>query len=500
MLENFNAQHSSFIKVFRREKPMFRLRTIKLLQGRDATKTRQNQKFCLVFLRSMQEKHISAAISRIIITTCVIPLRTREKVSKMKNFVFVLIFVFALFTFSFAQSGRKGTRVENQPVPSQTPAVEDDSNYSDSSLRNKQSTSPSFRREPGVASPQPTQEPGQSSAGKTVNDDDEVLRVETNLVTVPVSVFDRNGRYIPSLRQEDFKVFENAKEQEVAYFGTTEQPFTVVLLLDTSPSTEYKIDEIRDAAISFVNQLKPQDKVMVVEFDQNIHVLAEPTNDRDKLYKAIRRADFGGGTSLYEAVDFALRKRLNVIDGRKAIVLFTDGVDTTSYKASYENTVRFAEESEAQIFPIYYDTYKSPFNSTGGVMTSPYPPIFGSPFPGGNYPSQRPRGTSRKDYAIGKEYLEELALKTAGQVFPASANGGLEGAFAGIAEALRRQYILGYYPQEGGQAGQRKQIKVRVARPNLVVKARDSYIVGATESGNTNAGAPPKLNLTEVSK
>ena len=92
---------------------------------------------------------------------------------------------------------------------------------------------------------------------------------------------------------------------------------------------------------------------MVIEFDANVHVLTEVTNDRQKIHKAIRRADFGDGTSLYDAVYFSLTKRLSKIEGRKAIVLFTDGVDTTSYKNDYDSTLLEAAESDAMVFPIY---------------------------------------------------------------------------------------------------------------------------------------------------
>jgi VWFA-related protein len=304
---------------------------------------------------------------------------------------------------------------------------------------------------------------------------DEVIKVETDLVTIPVSVFDRNGLYIPNLRQSDFKIFEDGKEQPIAYFGTTDQPFTVILLLDTSPSTEYKIEEIQSAARAFVDQLSPQDTVMVVEFAWNVHVLAEPTTDRQLLYKAIDKADFGDGTSLYDAVDFSLRKRLNQIQGRKAIVLFTDGVDTTSRKSSYDRSLALAEESDSLIFPIYYNTY---FDQRRRVSTMP-PDIFSPPVMTG--------GGSASDYALGKRYLDDLAAYTGGRVFrPESTPGGLNAAFEGIAEELRRQYSIGFIPTDEAKPGQRRQIKVRVARPNVVVRARDSYIVGASKG---SAGA-----------
>ena len=308
------------------------------------------------------------------------------------------------------------------------------------------------------------------------------MKVETTLVTIPVSVFDRNGLYIPGLNQSDFKIFEDGKEQEIAYFATSDKPFTVILLLDTSPSTEYKIDEIRAAAVAFVDQLKPQDRVMVIEFDANVHVLTEATNDRQLIYKGIRNADFGSGTSLYEAVEFSLKKQLSKIEGRKAIVLFTDGVDTTSRgRSTYDTTLALAEESEALIFPIYYNTYfdnRDPLGSGGGGWP-------GTITLGGG----QPRGTRAEDYALGRRYLEELADYTGGRVFrPEATPGGLTAAFEGIAEELRRQYQIGYTPADDGKPGQRKQIKVRVNRPNLVIRSRDSYIVG--DAPKTSAVKP----------
>jgi VWFA-related protein len=250
----------------------------------------------------------------------------------------------------------------------------------------------------------------------------------------------------------------------------------VILLIDTSPSTAYKIEEIQKAAIAFTNLLKPQDNVMVIEFDAKVHVLTEATNNREKIHKAIRKADFGDGTALYDAVDFSLRKRLSKIEGRKAIVLFTDGVDTESYKNDYDTTLLEAAEADALIFPIYYNTY---LNNLGigndEVMSSPYP-IPNS----GNMDS---RGTSSEEYAIGKKYLEDLAAETGGRVFrPEATPGGLTAAFEGIAEELRRQYNIGYYSNQESLAGQRKQIKVRINRPNLVVRSRDSYIAGENNS------------------
>ena len=374
----------------------------------------------------------------------------------------------------FGQSGR---RVKATPTPVPT-ARETEPEFSESKPKPKRAAwvppAERMKQDRTAASTLPPKPIADTTADTEVE-----VKVETTLVTIPVSVFDRNGLYITGLNQRDFRVFEDGKEQEIAYFATSDKPFTVILLIDTSPSTSYKIDEIRSAAVAFVDQLKPEDRVMVIEFDANVHVLTEATSDRQLIYKGIRKADFGGGTSLYEAVDFSLKKRLNAIEGRKAIVLFTDGVDTTSRgRTTYESTLALAEESDSLIFPIYYNTFFDNRGATGGGGGWPGMIVFGPP----------PRGNSAEDYALGKRYLEELADYTGGRVFrPESTPGGLTAAFEGIAEELRRQYQIGYTPADDGQPGQRKQIKVRINRPNLVIRSRDSYIVGETPKPPTTA-------------
>ena len=337
---------------------------------------------------------------------------------------------------------------------------------------------------------------GQGSQGTTVDElnekpaadgpaetiEDDVVRVDTTLVTVPVSVMDRYGKYIPNLRRQDFHIFDQGVEQKIAYFATVDQPFTVALVIDTSGSTHFKLEEIQDAAIAFVNQLQPQDRVLVISFDEEIRVLSEATNDRDALTRAIRRTRTGGGTRLYDAVDAVIRKRLSTIEGRKAVVLFTDGVDTTSRQASYSSTLRLAQESDAAIYTVAYDTSQDvgalgqqfPFpGGRGGI-------ILGIPgWPGGNggRGGGLPGGGSTSgDYRRATEYLHELAENSGGRYYLGDTIQGISSAFAQVADELRRQYSLGYYPRPGGQSGQLRQIKVRVNQPDLVVKSRDSYV------------------------
>ncbi len=315
-------------------------------------------------------------------------------------------------------------------------------------------------------------------------DDDEPIKIETNLVTIPVSVLDQNGRFIQGLRQSDFQIFENAVKQRIDYFGNVEQPFTVVLLIDVSASTQFRIDEIQDAAIAFTNQLRPNDRVVVISFDERVHVLSPATNNRNVLRNAIRQTDFGQGTSLYEAVDYAIKQQLRKIEGRKAVVLFTDGVDTTSRFANYQSTVREAEAAQALIYSVRYDTFDgdrsgstNPRRRSGGVLGD----ILGGIIIGGNPPRGGGGGSngSRQEHETGKRYLEQLAQNSGGRYF--EARNDLNAAFSGIASELRQQYSIGYYPERVGQKGERRQIKVRVMRPNLIVRARDNYVVGENE-------------------
>lgn len=313
----------------------------------------------------------------------------------------------------------------------------------------------------------------------------DVVRVDTNFVTVPVSVMDRDGRFIPNLRREDFTVFENGVEQRIAHFEPTEKPFTVALLLDTSGSTQFHLWEIKEAAINFAKQLRPQDRVLVVTFNHEVLLLTEVTNDLNVISSVItENANVGDSTRLYDAVDLVVKERLGKIKGRKAIVLFTDGVDTGSYLASYESTMRQAEELDALIYPIKYDTTDYARAAQGGgsvtvvTTTSNWP--LGSRTSSKTYSipnSNPPPGTTKADYELADRYLNDLALKTGARLYEANDPAQLAESFSRIAEELRRQYSIGYYPQETGPQGEeRRQIKVRVRQPNLAVRARDSYV------------------------
>lgn len=368
-----------------------------------------------------------------------------------KRILFALILACFAGSSVLAQNNRRAAR------PKQKPTIENDS--------------PTPKRAPALGDsttlPPPPPSPAAQKALK--KDDDEIITVDTDLVTTPVSVMDRNGRFIPGLKKKDFKIFENGVPQAITYFQSEETPFTVILMIDTSPSTKYKIDEIHYAALTFVNQLRPADQVMVVAFDQRPKILCEPTNDKKTLYAAIYKANFGSGTSLYDAVDAVSGLEMVNTPGRKAVVLFTDGVDTTSRRASYQSTVAGVEEIDALFYPIRYDTQES---MQGGPQIAALP---GMQFPPGV--SVRLRGSSAAEYARGKTYLEALAANSGGRIFEADSLTNLEASFSGVAEELRRRYSVGYYANTDRIPGERKSIKVQVARPRSVVRAKTNYVV-----------------------
>jgi len=359
----------------------------------------------------------------------------------------------------------------------------------------------------------PEAQADQTPTGPEEVDAGDVIRVSTSLVTIPVSVMDRDGRYVPNLQKEEFRIWEDGVEQEVAFFQSVDKPFSVVLMLDTSPSTAFRLEDIQDAAITFVNQLRPDDRVMVVSFNDKIQILSEFTTDRSKLNHAIQRARTGDGTRLYDAVDMVINQQLSRIQGRKAVVLFTDGVDTTSRHASFESNMMDAQELDALIYPVQYDTSRDmnvmnypnyPVGRPDDVWGQILGGIFGGGRRGGGgggrrgggggYP--RPNGGMRDDYELANRYMMELANNTGGREYQADSLQNMSSAFANVAEELRRQYSIGYYPKRPPQPGQRRQIKVRARQPNLAVRARDSYIFnpsGTAAVVDNSTGNPPVL-------
>lgn len=404
-----------------------------------------------------------------------------------------ILLAFGVPGFSQSRPRRVGDR---GPAPSQAPVQ-----------TTTQSPTQAPTRPPvlGGANRPSGQQPETSKApeqtGPEEVDEGDIIKVNTTLITIPVSVMDRDGRYVPNLSKEDFRIWEDGAEQQVAFFASVEKPFSVFLMLDTSPSTKFRLEDIQDAAISFVNQLRPDDKVMVVSFNREIKVLSELTSDRMQLQRAIRRAHTDDGTSIYDAMELVMNRYLSRLPGRKAIVLFTDGVDTTSQGADFNSTLVQAQELDALIYPVRYDTSRDitvqqfpPMGRVDDIFGQILGGIFGGGRRGGRgggggWPG--PRGGSRGDYQMADQYLQQLAATTGGRLYEADTSQNMTYAFANVAEELRRQYSIGYYPKRPPQPGQRREIRVRTTQPNLAVRARDSYIFKSSGPAIVDAGGRP---------
>ena len=339
-------------------------------------------------------------------------------------------------------------------------------------------TNPDEQTDQSQATPSPT-------PSLVTPDDGDVIKVNTQLVSVPVRVMDKKGRFIGGLSKDDFKAFEDGEEQDIALFSNEQQPFTVALVIDMSYSTTFKIAEIQNAAIEFIDQLRPQDKVMVISFDEEVHMLCEATSDRQAIYRAIKSTKISTGTSLYEAVDLVMNDRLRRIDGRKAIILFTDGVDTTSRRSNDLKNLNDAMELDSLIYTIRYDTFEDVQEMRNrSVVSKPrvnVPPVSAPsgnelpvPIPVAVTPNDR--GTTAGEYQMAEQYLTNLAERTGGRIYEANSLGNLANAYSKIASELREFYSIGYYPKEDRVAGKRTRVKIKVDRDGVVVRSRETFI------------------------
>jgi hypothetical protein len=213
--------------------------------------------------------------------------------------------------------------------------------------QSKPQTKPQPKPQPTVDTTAPPPEPAPQ--------DIEVQKIDTNLVTVPVVATSINGLYIGDLRKEEFTISEDGVTHDIAFFGKISMPFHVILMLDTSASTKDTLRQIQNAAFAFVQQLQPADRVKVITFDDQIRDLNDFTSNRETLRAAINSAHSGSGTKLYDAFELAMNS-VRRIEGRKAIVIFTDAVDWHSDNATFQSTLRNLDEEGVIVYPIRYET------------------------------------------------------------------------------------------------------------------------------------------------
>jgi Ca-activated chloride channel homolog len=278
----------------------------------------------------------------------------------------------------------------------------------------------------------------------------ETIRVETSLVTVPVTVTDSDGRFVTGLTQSDFLISEDGKPQEIATFMATNAPFTVALLIDTSRSTLHYLELIRDAAIGFIKQLQPQDRVLVVTFDEKVNFLGDFTSDRGQLQRRIKSIRSNYLTRIYDAISLTINDKLMPLKGRKAIVVFSDGIDTLSGQATYESTLELVARSGV---PVYAVQYRNAI-----------------------YPDQHERMRAQfEQQRIAINFLRSLAQISGARPLQADLIANAGRTFAIIADELRNQYTLEYYSTNDQRDGSYRSIGVRLKRNDLTVRTRRGY-------------------------
>jgi Ca-activated chloride channel family protein len=286
---------------------------------------------------------------------------------------------------------------------------------------------------------------------------DDVIRINTNMVTISASVLDRDGRFITDLQKEDFRIIENGVPQDIAYFAPVNRPFTILFLLDTSGSMTSRANELSKAVNSFVGQLREDDQLMVASFSNTFRVVRQATVIKQLSEEGTKfRLSTGGSTMLYDAVNDAL-KRMKSFHGRKAIVLFSDGYDSgmSAPFVTAKDNLRKAEEQEALIYTVQFDTH--PFIRMQQIASGK---------------------NEYESVEAGSGYMRAIAQRTGGRHYQIETMSDLEKTFGTVADELRRQYSLGFYPKGQLEVGQKRRLKVEMRVPNLVVRARDNFVVG----------------------
>lgn len=364
---------------------------------------------------------------------------------------------------------------------------------------------------------QPTQRPRRVNGAEQTTeskksgdevDEGDVVRVDTQLVSVPAVVTDGSGRPLSGLRPENFRLIEDGQQQTIANFGTTETPFEIALLLDTSGSTRDDVALIRAAANSFIAALRPGDRVGVVAFNTAqtvdkpiaaVEVLTPLTGDREALKTAIDNLGASQGTPYYDALeriaDNIFREPPSEeVRGRRAVVALTDGVDSSSNSDFATAKVKLSRVGVACYFiqvnteDFVEDRLMKDCNDDGQLALSQrqiqrYREIFFPKAKAENFNSFCQMGPfermsiSRELYNLARREMNDLSSVSGGRSFVAATLADARAAFARVAADIGTQYSLGYYPTNKARDGKYRSIKleVRGLKDKTVVRARDGY-------------------------
>jgi VWFA-related protein len=346
------------------------------------------------------------------------------------------------------------------------------------------------------------------------------IKVQAREVLLPVTVIDKHGALVTNLTAKDFTLTEDGRPQVIKSFTTQSNlPFRLGLLVDTSRSVYSAIDSERKAAEKFVDLMLPADpkaatrgdQAFVIHFDREVELLEDFTNSRDKLDHEIDAmtptsrehnsqgpessgddrgsgdrggSSHGGGTQLYDAIYLASDELMKPKDGRKALVVFSDGVDSGS-KETLNDAIDAADRAGVEVFTIYFKGGEEHGENgfpggghRGGMGGGGYPgggyPGGGGGWPGGGGGGRHPGGNNAPQLD-GKKIMQEIASRTGGQFFEAKKKDNLEDIYGLIAGALRQQYLLTYTPDQVDTEGDFHKIALKTGNADLTVITREGY-------------------------
>jgi Ca-activated chloride channel family protein len=338
-------------------------------------------------------------------------------------------------------------------------------------------------------------------------DEDDVVRVETQLVTVPVTVTDRTGRTLTNLRAENFALYEDGRPQRIANFIATDAPFEVALLLDTSGSTRAEVGLIRRAANVFIEALRPGDRISILAFNSQedagkklatVELMTHLTDNRDALRQAIENIGSSNGTPFYDALERVAGEVFRApprpeLRGRRALVALTDGVDSTSEADFADARARLRQTGTLAYFiqvntedfveeRLMKDCQDDGRLSLSRVQLQRYRKIFDPRAEAADYsnfcrmgPFERMQ-ISRSLYQLARREMLELARDSGGKTFNAADLRDARAAFAQVASDIGKQYSLGYYSTNKARDGGFRTIKVEVrGLQGAQVTAREGY-------------------------
>jgi len=318
------------------------------------------------------------------------------------------------------------------------------------------------------------------------------FKVDVDSVFLNVSVRERvTNRSLSGLQKNDFVVYEDGVQQQIDQFLPTESPFNLLLLLDVSGSTGSYIKLMKQAAIRFVRETNADDRIAVAGFNSRVRLLQDFTNDRDEAERAIQHIKSGGGTAFYDALGTSIGQYLQGVQGRTAIVVFTDGVDSrlegmpeSGSRITFDELYKKVEETDTMVYTIFLDT-EWQFSGSSGSGTAGCPRRTGGflasfpfPFPLARTCASQSSQDDDEDaiYRQAREQLRIIAELTGGRMYSPRKVEELAGAYSEVADDLRVQYELGYNSNNRTHDGKWRKIKVEMGNiPAAIVRTRKGY-------------------------